>query len=301
MNTLLVWLLTCLIWSTVWLFIKLGLRDLPPLSFAAIRLLIALAILIPVIAVRRIPLPRSAREIRTVITTGLILMGVNYALVFWGAQHISSGLSAVLQASTPAFGLLFVRKYLPGERFTVLQSCGLAAGIFGVAIIFSDQLRIEGWLSLLGCVAVASSALCVAYSYVLVKAAAIDLNPTALVAGQMLSAFFPMMAAGLALEGNPLNFRWTTSAVVSLLYLVLAGSIAALALNYWLLKRMDAVKILLMSVVEPPLAVLLGVLVLSEAVSLRAIVGTGCILLGTIFVLWQQDARVVATKAQKDD
>ena len=285
MNTLLVWVITCLIWSTVWLFIKLGLRDLPPLSFAAIRLLIAVSILLPIIAARRIPLPRNARDLRLIVITGLLLLGLNYALVFWGAQYIPSGLTAVLQAATPAFGLIFIVFYLPDERITLFKLCGVALGIAGVAIIFSDQLRIRGWISLLGCLAVAGGAVCVAYSYVLVKAAASHLNPIVLATGQMICGMIPLMSVGLALDGNPLKFRWTSTAIISLLYLALAGSIAAFALNYWLLKRMDAMKIMLMSIVEPPLAVLLGVLVLEETLTWRAIWGTGFVLLGTSLIL----------------
>jgi drug/metabolite transporter (DMT)-like permease len=57
MKNVLVWWVTCLIWSSVWLFIKIGVNELPPISFAWMRLVIALAILIPVVVVRRIPLP----------------------------------------------------------------------------------------------------------------------------------------------------------------------------------------------------------------------------------------------------
>lgn len=285
MKTLLVWVVTCLIWSTVWVFIKLGLRDLPPISFAGIRLLIAVAVLLPVIAARRLPLPHTARDLRLVATTGLLLLGLNYALVFWGAQQIPSGLTAVLQAATPAFGLLFVSRYLPGERFTPLKLSALTVGIAGVAVIFSDQLRIAGWPSLLGCLAVAGGALCVAYSYVLVKAHAGHLDPIVLATGQMLCGMVPLLVFGLAAEGNPLKFRWTPTAVASLLYLALSGSIAAFALNYWLLKRMGAMKIMLMSVVEPPLAVLLGALVLGEKLTGQALWGGGCVLLATVLIM----------------
>src|SRR3712207_6442642 len=118
MKVLLVWWVTCLIWSTVWLFIKLGLRDLPPISFAGIRLVVAVLVLLPLMLAQGTPLPRGRRDWTLVAVTGLILLTLNYALVFWGAQHISSGLTAVLQATSPAFGLAFVGYYLPGERVT---------------------------------------------------------------------------------------------------------------------------------------------------------------------------------------
>ena len=291
MKILLVWILTCLIWSTVWLFIKLGLQDLPPISFAGIRLLIAVLILLPVIAVRRLPLPRASRDLRMIAITGLLLLGLNYGLVFWGAQHISSGLTAVLQAATPAFGLVFAGYYLPKERITLLKLCALVIGIGGVAIIFSNQLQIAGWLALLGCAAVIGGALCVAFSYVLVKAYGGHLHPIVLTAGQMLCGLVPLLIFGLAKEGNPLGFHWTSTATFSLLYLALAGSVAAFGLNYWLLQRTDATKILLMSIVEPPLAILLGVVVLGEQLTERTLWGSGCILLSVGLILFRSRVR----------
>lgn len=286
-----VWIVTCLIWSTVWLFIKLGLRDLPPISFAGIRLVIAVAALLPVIIVRRITLPREARDLVLIAVTGLLLLGLNYGLVFWGAQHISSGLTAVLQAVTPAFGLAFATYYLPYERVTPLKLCALGLGIAGVAIIFSNQLQIAGWSAISGCLAVVGGAVCVAFAYVLVKAYGSHLHPAILTAGQMLCGLVPLLIFGFVKEGSPLTFRWTPTAVASLLYLALAGSVAAFWLNYWLLKRMDATKVLLMSIAEPLLAVLLGAVVLGEALSWRAALGGLCILLSVGLILPRRGTR----------
>jgi drug/metabolite transporter (DMT)-like permease len=291
MRVLFVWVVTCLIWSTVWLFIKMGLRDLPPVSFAGIRLVIAFAALVPVIIVQRIRLPREARDLLLIAVTGLLLLGVNYGLVFWGAQHISSGLTAVLQAVTPAFGLAFASYYLPHERITLLKLCALGAGIAGVAVIFSNQLQVTGWLALAGCAAVVGGALCVALAYVLIKAHGSHLHPTVLAAGQMLCALVPLMIFGFVKEGSPLSFNWTFRAVVSLLYLALGGSVAAFWLNYWLLKRMDATKVLLMSIVEPLLAVLLGALVLDETLTRRTLLGGACILVSVWLILLRRGAR----------
>src|SRR5262245_11057106 len=113
------WWVTCLIWGSVWLFIKIGLRDLPPITFAAMRLVVALAVLLPLLAWRRVPLPRAARDWYLLAVAGLLLLGVNYALLYWGAQHIPSGLIAVLGATCPAFALLFGHFLLDDERFTV--------------------------------------------------------------------------------------------------------------------------------------------------------------------------------------
>src|SRR4051812_30614125 len=152
--TFLVWWLTCLIWSSVWLFIKLGLRDLPPVTFAAARLVVALAILLPALAIRREPLPRQARDWYVLAVAGILLLGVNYALLLWGAQFIPSGLTAVLQAITPAFALVFGHFLLDDEPFTFKALGAIAIGIAGVAVVSRDQLHLAGRSALLGCAAV---------------------------------------------------------------------------------------------------------------------------------------------------
>ena len=285
MRVVLVWVLTCLIWGTVWLFIKIGLRDLPPLSFAGLRLFVALCVLLPLLALRRTPLPRTRRQWALIVSTGFLLLGANYALLYWGARHISSGLTAVLQAATPAFGLVFARKLLPGERVTPAGLASLALGVAGVGVIFSDQLRVAGWPALLGSAAVAAGAALVALAYVLVKARGAGLPPTTLMAGQMFCGMIPLLAFGFATEGGPASFRWTPAAAASLLYLALAGSLAGFWLNYWLLRRMDAMKVLLMSIPEPLIAVLLGALVLGERLTRQTALGGALVLLSVWLAL----------------
>jgi drug/metabolite transporter (DMT)-like permease len=294
MKVLMVWVGVCLIWSTVWLFIKIGLADLPPVSFAALRLLLAISVLAPILAVRRVALPRRPRDLALVAATGFLLLGMNYGLLYWGAQFIPSGLTAVLQSTQPAFGLLFAHRLLKDERVTWPKLAALALGMGGVALISSEQLSVAGWDALWGCAAVTAAALFVGLAYVLVKAYGSHLNPSALMAGQMVAGMLPLLAYGLAVEGSPFEFRWTTRAVLSLVYLTAAGSLAAFWLNYWLLRRMDATKVLLMAIVEPLLAVLLGALVLGETLTARTLAGGACILFSVALVLTRRTPRPAA-------
>lgn len=284
-SALVVWLLTCLIWSTVWLFIKVGVSDLPPVTFAAYRLLIALLVLVPVVFALRIPLPRDRRDWRLIAGTGVLLLGANYAAVYWGTQFVASGLTAVLQALTPAFGMVFAHLLLPDERITPVKVMALALGIAGVGIIFADQLDFSGMRSVWGGAAVLSGAVVVALAYVLMKKRAHDLHPTAITTGQMAAAFVPLTIFAIVVEGNPLAVQWTAKTVVALLYLALLGSVIAAWLNYWLLRRMEATKVLLMGLAEPPIAMILGVVALGETFSARAVAGTICILVSVALVL----------------
>src|SRR5262245_5573928 len=234
MKTRIVWLILCGIWGSTWLFIKLGLTDLPPLTFAAFRFILASLILSLLILARGARWPRGRNDWLLIFIVGVLQFSLNYGLVFWGEQHIPSGLAAVLQSTFPAFGLVIAHFYLPYERITTLRVIGVLMGIIGVAVIFSDQLRVAGQMALLGSTALVLSAFFGAYGNVLVKAYSQQIDPLVLAAGQMVCGFPPLLLLGIATEGSPFHLHWTTKAVLSLAYLVIVGSVIAFGLYYWL-------------------------------------------------------------------
>jgi drug/metabolite transporter (DMT)-like permease len=293
MKARIVFLILCCIWGSTWLFIKLGLRDLPPVTFAAARFLLASSILFAIIKVRRVALPRGRGDWSLLLKTGVLAFTLNYGLLFWGEQHISSGLAALLQATIPAFGMLIAHAYLPGERLDVRKMAGVLLGVVGVAVIFSNQLGSEGTRALAGSAAVVAGAACVAWANVLVKARGARLDPAVLAACQMVCGFVPLACFGLAFEGNPLKMRWTTLAVVSLLYLTLVGSVAAFLLYYWLVQKIDVTKTMLIALVTPLAAVLLGMVTLDERLTWRVVAGGVLIMSGVAFVVLRR-ARVDA-------
>jgi drug/metabolite transporter (DMT)-like permease len=280
MRARIVWLLLCVIWGSTWLFIKIGLEDLPPISFAGIRFVIASLILLSIALVRGRRLPRSAHDWALLGGTGVLSFAFNYGLLFWGEQYVSSGLAAVLQTTIPAFGLVLAHLHLPAERMTIASVCGVALGVIGVAVIFSNELHIEGPLALWGSAAIVTGAFGAAYSNVLVKARGGHLDPAILAAGQMLFGLIPLIVIGRLVEGSPFRFRWTPMAVVSLFYLVLVGSVIAFLLYYWLVRNMDVTKTMLISLVTPLIAVTLGMIVLDEKLSWRTVLGGACIMSG---------------------
>src|SRR5437868_1515070 len=176
-----VWLILCLIWGTTWIFIKVGLDDLPPIAFAATRFVLAVAILFVIIRVQKIPLPKTGNEWRLIALTGVLQFSINYSTVFWAEQYITSGLAAVLQAMIPVFGLVLAWFLLPNERITMQKVIAVVIGIIGVSVIFLDQLRVENWLAFGGCVAIVIGAYCAAQASILVKAKAAGIHPAALV------------------------------------------------------------------------------------------------------------------------
>src|SRR5438552_4546679 len=294
MKARIVWLILCGIWGSTWLFIKIGLADLPPITFAGIRFVIASLILTSLVLARRAPLPRTRRDWTLIAISGVLQFALNYGLVFWGEQHISSGLAAVLQSTFPAFGLVIAHFYLPHERMTTTRVVGVLMGVFGVAVIFSHQLSIAGRMALLGSVALVLSAFFGSYGNVLVKAFGGKIDPQVLAAGQMVFGFVPLLAIGIPTEGNPLNFHWTTRAVVSLLYLVVVGSVIAFALYYWLVRNMDVTHTMLIALVTPVVAVILGMIVLHERLNWRLFAGGACIVSGLALIVLRKRHKTVS-------
>ena len=278
-----VWIITCLIWSTVWLFIKIGVRDVPPVTFAAMRLVIAILVMVPVTLAARTPLPTSPRDWRLIAGTGIVLLGLNYALLNWGLQYVSSGLTAVLQAMTPAFALIFSHYFLHDEPMTRRKVAGLALGITGVGVIFWDQLTFGNERAFAGAVTVTLGAVCVAFAYVMIRKGGRHLAPGVITSGQMIAAFVPLLTYAWLVEGNPLSIQWTSQALGSVVYLALAGSVLAAWLNYWLLSRVGAVNLLIMGLVEPVIAILLGAWILGESMNVRTLLG-GTVILGSVWL-----------------
>ena len=285
MKARLVWVILCGIWGSTWLFIKLGLEDLPPLTFAGIRFVIACAILFTWIRIRRLQLPTTRSDWSFLAVTGILSFGLNYGLVFWGEQYISSGLAALLQATLPAFGLVFAHFHLPGERLSWARIGGVILGVLGVGVVFSNQLAVSGRQALAGCVALILSALFAAYANVLVKARKVKMNPVILAGGQMFFGLLLLFAVGIPLEGNPFKLRWSPIAVVALCYLAVVGSVIAFVLYYWLVNKIDVTKSMLIALVTPVVAVILGMIVLNEEIGWRTLIGGAMIITGISFIV----------------
>src|SRR5207248_7856103 len=225
----------------------------------------------------------------------------NYGLVFWGEQHIPSGLAAVLQSTFPVFGLVIAHIYLPHERITTGKALGVLLGVIGVAVIFSNQLVIAGHMALLGSIALVLSAFFGSYSNVLVKAYATQIDPLLLAAGQMICGFPPLLVFGIAIEGNPFHFHWTATAVFSLAYLVIVGSVIAFTLYYWLVRHMDVTNTMLIALVTPVVAVILGMIVLHEELNWRLLAGGLCIISGIALIVLRKSNKRVSTSEPEPD
>ena len=281
----LAWLSLGLIWGATWLFIKIGLADVPPFTFAAIRFFIAAVPLFVLLRVRRTPLPRKMSDWVLTVSTGVLGFAIGYGLVYWGEQHISAGLTAILFTTYPLFGLVFAHFLVPGEPITMRRLVGVVVGIAGVALIFGEQLTLGSALAVLGSLAVVVSAACAALSSVLIKARGGHLDPAFLTVAQILTGAVPLLVVGLLLEGSPFDLHWTPMALVSLAYLAFFGSSLAFVIWYWLIRAIKVTTAQLLPFVNTLVAVVLGAVVLDEELGWRALAGGAAIHLGLAVAL----------------
>jgi len=282
---ILVWLILSVIWGTTWIVIKVGLEDLPPITFATARFVLAVLILTPLLFSNIRLLPASKSEWRLVALTGVLQFSINYSLVFWSEQYITSGLAAVLQAMITVFGLVLAWIFIPSERITKLKIIAVVVGIIGVAVIFVDQLRIENVMGFAGSAAIVIGAYAAAQASILIKAKAAGLHPAGILYSQMLCGLPALIIYSLAAEGDPLALNWTWRAAASVLYLSIAGTIAAFWLYYWLLSRIESTRAMMISLVTPLIAVLVGNIFLGETLPRGTLFGGFLILTGIALIV----------------
>src|SRR2546428_3979054 len=180
------WLTLCAVWSSTWLAIKIALRDLPPISFVAIRFLIAIAVLLAVSIGRARLLPLRRKDYALLAITGILMFAVNYTLLFWAELHVSSGLAAVLQATIPIFGMIFAHWMLPDEPLRLEKLAGAIIALGGVALICARLLGFNGPLAFWGGLGVVFGGASAAYAKVLVKGRWIQLGPRRLAGGRVI-------------------------------------------------------------------------------------------------------------------
>ncbi len=276
-----VWWIACLLWSSTFLFIRVGVAEIRPFTLAWMRLALALAVLTPLAIVRRDLHSLPSADVRRVASAGLLLLGVNYSLLFWGAQFIPSGLVAILQSGTPVLALALACA-AGQERFTPLKLLTLVLGVVGVAVIFGAEALTSGRSAITGAAAVLAASVCVAAAYVWMKNYGGRIPPLALTTIQSGAAVVPLFCIAIVAEGVPAPARWSLAAWGAVAYLSVAASVVAFWLNYWLLARMDASAMLMMGIAEVPIAVLLGAALLHERLPGGTFVGGTCVVVAVV-------------------
>lgn len=272
-----------LIWGTTWLAIKIGYDGLDAVWGASIRFLVAGGLLIPLVLARKVPLPRGRRQLGVVAFVGIAMFAIDYGLIYWGEQFLTSGLTAILFATMPLFVGVGSVLVIPSERMTPMHAVGVATGLVGLASIFLPDLR-AGTSAVLPAFAIVASAVAAAATSVVVRRWGRDVPPLSLNASAMLLGGSILWLVSIATGERP-SLPGTSGAWLSVMYLSIVGSIVSFLLYWNLLGQWPAHRAGLIPIGTPVVAVLTGFLFNHESLTPLQAMGSIVVMLGVAISL----------------
>jgi drug/metabolite transporter (DMT)-like permease len=277
------WLVVCVIWGTTYLAIKIALESIPPFLMGGIRYVIAGAILAAWLVATGRPLPLKGSRARLLVL-GFFMLTLGNGGVVWGEQYLSSGLTAVIIATTP-FWMVGVDAALGGDRLHLRQVVGLAVGLAGIVILVWPDLALGGNTRqiLWGILAlqIACCGWAIASSYTRRHVVSADVLGAAALQ-MMFGGGFLVLLGLLVGEWPALSF--TPRTTTALVYLILAGSLVAFAAYSYALRHLPVAVVSLYTYINPVIAVALGTLLLGEPFHLSMVVGGAVIAIGIAIV-----------------
>ena len=266
-------LLLSAIWGSSYMFIKVGIRDFSPPAMVELRLLLAGAVLVAFLAVRR-----GLRAVRPALAPGAVVgvvgMAIPFLLISWGETHIDSGVAAVANSSVPIFVALLALRFAAGERLSGLRVLGLVVGLAGVGVVAGVHPSGGGW-AVAGALAVVLASVCYATSSLYIQRSLV-VGGLELAAASVLCGAAAMLP--FALSDLPGSVGWKPLASVAVLGVVGTG-LAQLIVNR-LIGEHGAARSMLVNYLLPGFALLYGATILGEPLTGAKIGGLVLILVG---------------------
>lgn len=260
----------CVLWGTTFVGIRIGVMDIPPFLFAALRLGIAGIVLSSIVMfVQKVKMP-SRKVVLVQALAGFLLFTLGNGLIGVAELHISSGVTAIICAMIPIWVTL-INLRSNDERPTFPMFLGLAIGLSGIVLMFGDSVNDFSkpayvWSIVLIFVANMGWS----FGSVWIKKKNTDpTNNTFMNAGLQMFFGGVFLAIASLLFDDYSTLKWTTSAVGALVYLIVFGSVIAFACFSYALKKLPVTIVSLYAYINPIVAVLLGTLILGEKFNTR--------------------------------
>jgi drug/metabolite transporter (DMT)-like permease len=301
-KTLLAFGIIYFVWGSTFLFIRIGVRELPPLLFAALRFLPAGLVLYGWMIAQGERAPTLRQWTSATLLALLIFVG-DYGLLFWAEQHVPSGIAAVMLATIPLFMALSEIIFLRTQKLTFRLSLALLIGIGGVAVLMSRSL-------MLGSAPIDSrGAIALIFASMSWSVASVLSRKLPLPQSKVMSAGAQMLAGGILLTITAAafgEFRSFHPAAISgrawfaLVYLIVFGSLIGFTAYVWLLHHESPTKVGTYAYVNPVVAVLLGYFFGGETLGMRTVLGTLFVLV-SVLVITTTPARKILPKLAVED
>jgi len=268
-----------LVWGSSFLWIKVAVHEIGPLTLVAFRLLFGIAGLLVVVGLRRPPFPRQRSTWLALAILGITNTALPFALISWGEQYIDSAVASILNGTVPLFTTVIAHLLLNDDRITPARALGLLAGFLGVVVLMSRDLGpgdLRG--NVLGQLAVLAASLAYAGSSVFARRSLRQVD-------SVVQAFVPLLAAdsliwlSAGLAEAPLRFPRLPITWLALAWLGLLGSCLAYLLYFYLLHALGPTRATMVTYVFPVVGVVLGVVFLAERADWHLAVGAALVAL----------------------
>jgi drug/metabolite transporter (DMT)-like permease len=265
--------LLSLVWGGSFFFIKIMVRDIPPLTMVTGRVLIAALALNAVMRFRGERLPRDAAVWRSFLLLGLINNVIPFTLIVFGETRISSGLASILNATTPIFILLIAHLWTPNEKLSGGKLLGVTFGFCGVATLIGPAaLSMAKGSDLLGETSCLLAALSYAFAAIYGRRFS-RLAPLTIATGQISASALILLPLSLAIDRPWTLALPAPSSWLALLGIALLSTAFAYLLYFRILAAAGATNVLLVTFLVPISALLLGCTILQERLSGTAAIG----------------------------
>ncbi len=270
-----------LIWGAAFMFITVAVREVPPLTYVWLRLTLATAAMWLYLWWRGESAGLPQQVWRAILALALLNNVVPFILFGWGQTHIASGLASILNATTPIWGVIVAHLFTRDERMTPRKIAGVLLGFAGVTVMIGPALLGSLGSSLLAQLACVTAALCYALAGVWARRfKAIGIAPVAVTTGQLTAGAVIMLPLALLVDRPWLNSMPSLSAIGAIAALAIVCSAFAYILYFRLIDSAGATNALLVTLLVPPVAILLGVAFLGEVLHARDFAGLALIAVG---------------------
>jgi drug/metabolite transporter (DMT)-like permease len=296
-KTLLAFAIIYFVWGSTYLAIRVGVREVPPFLLAGMRFSVA-GLVVYLWAIARGETAPTKREWLAASFLSIFFFVLDYGLVFWAEQRVPSGLTAVMMATIPAFMALSEIFLLRTQRLTISLAGALLIGIGGVGVLVSRSLNLGGTpVDKAGAIALIIASISWSVSSALTRILPLPPSKTMSSGTQMLLGGV-LLCLTSTLLGEFHNFHLRSvsrEAWLSLLYLIVAGSIIAFTAYLWLIHHESPTKVGTYAYVNPVVAVLIGYFFGGEALDLRTVLGTLFILVSVVMITMTRSKKPAAT------
>jgi drug/metabolite transporter (DMT)-like permease len=273
----LLFILSSVIWGVPYLFIKIAVdAGVAPAFVAWSRVALAAALLLP-IAIRRNVLRGLRTRAAAIIGYTACEVAVPFVLISIGEQYITSSLTAILVATMPLMVALLSLRLIPGEHLSGKRFIGLLIGFAGVVALLGFDVAGRA-TELLGAALVLVATLGYAIAPIIVSRRLADLDPLGPVTASLLIATVALLPPAIATFPGQLP---SVPALIAIAVLGVICTAAGLIVFFRLIADAGPSRASVITYVNPLVAVVVGVVVLGERLSLVSIAGLGLILVGS--------------------